>query len=120
MQSHRFFQVYSRESYQGEERRCTPRIYYPIPLRIRIKQTSGEHLEFRTFANDLSTGGFSAHTAMECHAGQKLFFLMRFSLQKGIHAQAPLVAAQGIVLRSEKRFDGSYVFASTVGRRRFI
>jgi hypothetical protein len=120
MQSHKLFRVYSKESYQGEERRCTPRIYYPIPLRIRIKQPSGEHLEFRTFANDLSTSGFSAHTTVECHPGQKLFFLMRFSLQKGIPARAPMVAAQGIVLRSERRFDGSYVFASTVGRHRFI
>jgi hypothetical protein len=120
MQPLRFFSVYSRDSYQGEERRGTPRIHYPLPIRIRIEQSFGGRLEFSAFANDVSAGGFSAHTTVECHPGQRIFFLIRFSLQKGIYMQAAMVAAQGIVLRSEKRFNGSYVFASKLGRRRFI
>jgi hypothetical protein len=120
MKPYRFFRVYSRKKYNGEERRLKPRIYYPIPIRVRTTGCCGERLEFDTFADDLSAGGFSAHTTMEFQPGQKLFFVMRFSLEKGSHLEATTVAAHGIVLRSEKRFNGSYAFASTVDRHRFI
>jgi len=120
MKPYRFFRVYRRKEYEGEERRQKPRIYYPIPIKVRTKGCWGERFEFDTFADDLSAEGFSAHTPMECQPGQKLFFVMKFSLQKGTHLQATTVVAQGTVLRSERRFNGSYVFASTVGRHKFI
>ncbi len=120
MKPYRFFRVYSRKNYEGDERRLKPRIYYPIPIKVRTTGCCGERLEFDIFADDLSAGGFSAHTTMECQPGQNLFLVMKFSLQKGMHLQATTVAAKGKVLRSEKRFNGYYVFASTVDRHKFI
>lgn len=120
MEPQRFFRVYSRKEYDGKERRRKPRIYYPIPIKVRFRESSGERIEFDTVADDMSAGGFSAHSSTECKPGQKLFFWINFSLRKGAYPQATTVAAQGIVLRNEKRLNGLHVFASTVARHRFV
>jgi hypothetical protein len=119
MRPFKLIRICKRKRYNGKERRRKPRIYYPIPIKVRTRGGCGERVEFDIFANDLSAGGFSAYAANECKPGQKLFFIIRFS-SSGKDLQATTVAAQGIVLRSEKRKNGSYVFASTMERRRII
>jgi c-di-GMP-binding flagellar brake protein YcgR len=120
MTAFRSFRVYSRKEYAGEERRRKPRIYYPIPIKIRARGHLGERLEFETIANDFSAGGFSANAPQECQPGRKLFYIIKFSLVKGDHKEAIKIAAYGKVLRSEKRRSGSYTLVSTVERFRFL
>jgi hypothetical protein len=119
MRPFKMLRICNIKGYGGLERRQKPRIYYPISIKIRTREGCGERVEFDVLADDLSAGGFSAHTTKECHPGQKLFFIIRFSTS-GKDLQATTVAAQGIVIRKEIRKNGSYVFASTLNRHRFI
>jgi hypothetical protein len=112
------FRVYKKGEYVGEERRRKTRIYYPIPIKIRFPE-KGELTELGAVAEDLSAGGFSAHTRHECKIGQKLFLIIRFSLAGKPHG-ATTVAAHGTVLRSRQRFDGSYLIAVSLDHYRFI
>jgi hypothetical protein len=120
MEPRRLFRVYSRNKYEGKERRQNPRIYYPIPIKIRFRVDGGERIELDTIADNVSARGFSVRAATECKPGQKLFVLIKFSLRKDHYLQVATVAARGVVLRSEKRMNGSYVFSSTVVRHRFV
>jgi hypothetical protein len=119
MTAFRSFRVYSRKEYSGEERRRKPRIYYPIPIKIRTRGLRGERLEFETIANDFCAGGFSADTPQKCQPGQKLFFIVKFSLAKGAK-EAITLAAHGNVLRTEKRRSGSFTLVSTMEHFRFL
>jgi hypothetical protein len=111
--------ICNRNVYNGKERRRKPRIYYPIPIKIRTRECCGERIEFDAFVDNFSAIGFSAHASKECRPGQKLFFIIKIP-SSGKDPQATTVAAQGIVLRSEMQNNGSYMFASTVDRHRFI
>jgi hypothetical protein len=106
--------------YQGEERRSKPRIYYPIPIKIRGKKRGSNRLEFETVADDLSAGGFSTRVAEEYHSGQRLFLLIHFSLAKDKSIRAAKVAAHGVVLRTRKRYDGMYNLAVAFSNCRFV
>jgi hypothetical protein len=119
MRSFKLLRICDRNEYSGQERRKTPRIYYPIPIKIRTRGCCGERIEFDAFVDDFSAIGFSAHAERECRPGQKLFVILKIP-SSGKDPQATTVAAQGIVLRSEMRKNGSYRFASTVDRHRFI
>jgi c-di-GMP-binding flagellar brake protein YcgR len=120
MKGLRSFQVYSREEYSGEERRRKPRINFPASIKIRTRCHSANRLEFETVAKDLSAGGFSACAPMECRPGQKLFFVVNFSLAKFGGPKAIKIAAYGSILRSSRRLNGSYKIASTITRYRFL
>jgi hypothetical protein len=108
------------KTYQGEERRKKPRIYYPIPIKIRGTKSCGNRLEFDTVTEDLSAGGFSARVSGECSPGQKLFFMLRFSLAKDRSIRAATVAGHGVVLRTRKRYDGMHDFAVAFSHCRFV
>ena len=120
MNSVRQFQVHRGKAYQGKERRLNPRIYYPIPIRVRSTENHHERFELDTIADDLSAGGCSARTPREYQPGQKLSLVIRFSLAQNRQVQAATVVARGVVLRSRKRFDGTYSFAVAFRRYRFI
>jgi hypothetical protein len=120
MQSFKLYRFRSRTAYEGAERRQKPRIYFPVLIKIRANARTGERFEFDTCANDLGAGGFSAHSLREFRQGQQLFCVVRFSLKKVCDLRTTTIAARGIVLRSEKRLDGSYLFASTFDRHRFL
>ncbi len=96
-----------------------PRICHPVPIQIRTKGSRGERIRFEACIDDFSAGGFSAHAATECRPGQELFFVIRIP-SFAEDPRSATVASRGIVLRSEKLDDGSFSFASTVGRHRFI
>jgi hypothetical protein len=120
MQSFKLFQFCGRKAYAGPERRRKPRIYYPIPIKARPAGRAAERFELNTYANNLSAGGFSAPSEREFLPGQRLFFIVRFSLDKSLNARVTAIAAHGTVLRSEVQLDGSYVFASSFDRYRFL
>jgi hypothetical protein len=120
MQTFKLFRFHGRKAYEGEERRRKPRIYYPIPIIVRTAGCSGKRFEFDTYAHNIGAGGFSAPAAKELRPGQKLFFIVKFSLNKIGNLRTTAIAAYGFVLRCEKQNDGSYVFASTFDRHRFI
>jgi hypothetical protein len=119
MRPFKLLQICNRKGYISQERRRRPRIYHPIPIKVRTRGRFGERIEFDAFVDDFNAISFSAHASKECRPGQKLFFIIIIS-SSGKDPQATTIAAQGIVLRSEKRKNGSYVFASTVDRHRFI
>jgi hypothetical protein len=115
----KLFRICDRNGYIGQERRRKPRIYHPIPIKVRTRGCFGERIEFDAFVDDFNAISISAHASKECRPGQKLFFIIIIP-SSGKDPQTTTVAAQGIVLRSETRENGSYVFASTVDRHRFI
>jgi hypothetical protein len=120
MNTVRLFRAINGKGYQGEERRKKPRIYYPIPIQVRGKKSGSARLQFDTIAEDLSAGGFSACTEQEFQQGQRLFLKIRFSLAQNRSLQSATVVANGIVLRTKNRYDGSNRFAVQIVRFRFI
>ena len=104
----------------GDERRQKPRICFPIPIKVRGGSVRDERFEFDTVANDLSAGGFSANATRELLPGERLFLLIQFSLAGSRVSQAPIVAAYGIVSRTEKKQNGHCRFAVELKRYRFL
>ncbi len=114
------FQKRGVEGDAEDERRRKPRISYPIPIKVRGVDNCGESFEFDTVADDLSAGGFSAHTTQELLPGQNLFVVIHFSLAQSHPRRAPVVAAHGTVSRIVKQQNGSYKFATKMRLYRFL
>ncbi|HYK90299.1 MAG TPA: PilZ domain-containing protein [Acidobacteriota bacterium] len=102
------------------ERRHKPRLYDPIPVKVRGAGPDGKRFEFDTIAKDISAGGLCAPAPGIIRAGEELTFHIRFSLAPGRQTQAPTVSARGTVLRSEEMPDGSSRFAVAFNLRRVL
>jgi hypothetical protein len=110
----------SDKNFKGPERRRKPRIYDSIPLRVRGVGGKGKRYEFESIASNLSAGGICSIAPRTVESGEKLLFLIRFSRLGSMPVVAPAVLAKGIVLRSQKRPDGTYQFAAAFTRHRFL
>ena len=120
MEINQAFRNSSDNAFKGSERRLKPRIYDSIPLRVRRVEEKGKRYEFESVACDLSAGGIRLTAPSAVEKGEKLTFLIRFSLFGSMPAVAPILLAKGVVLRSHKRPDGSYQFAAAFTRHRFL
>jgi len=97
------------------DRRKHPRLPGPIPLKVR----SGSRA-LAAVAQNVSAGGLAATAPEEFEVGEKLRFEIRFAAAGSNPVTAPEVSVQGIVLRSEKRPDGTFAFAAAFTNRRGI
>ncbi len=102
------------------ERRKKPRIYDPIPVRVRGVDPDGHHFEFDTVAKNISAGGLWAPAPRILRAGDELTFQIRFALAGSKPAQAPTVSTRGKVVRSEELPDGTSQFAAAFTLRRIL
>ena len=107
-------------SYKGKDRRLKPRIYYPIPIKVRGKEDNGRQFEFDTIAENIGSGGLSASINHECRVGQRLFIVIKFSLAKDPMLRGASVAVHGTVLRTKKLQDGTSVFAAAIDHHRIL
>jgi hypothetical protein len=97
------------------DRREHPRIHYPIPLRVQ-----GSDFAFDTIVDDLSAGGVRSRSFRKLWEGDKLLFMVDFSLA-GSHAETkPVMSAQGFVKRVRDLQDGTFEFAAKFTQFHFL
>jgi hypothetical protein len=102
------------------DRRRYPRIYDPVPVRVRGVHAGGEQFEFDTIAKNVSAGGICAPTPHLLNVGEEVSLQIRFSRAGSSPSQAPTVSARGRILRSEQLLNGSVLFAAAFIRRRIV
>jgi hypothetical protein len=109
MNSGRFRGIYSS---MQTERRSKPRIYVPVPLRVRGKAEGGESYEFETVARNIGAGGVCAAAPRVLMPGERLSLEIRFALAGSRPATAPVISTHGVVLRVEPLDQGRSLFVA--------
>lgn len=95
------------------ERRRSPRIHFPIPVKVR-----GNGYELETVVDDLGAGGICLRLPREVAIGESLSFLVEFSMTRKrkttepIGRRAPRISARGIVMRVRDLEDGTFQLAA--------
>ena len=102
------------------ERRQKPRIYDPIFVVVRGSDTSGNKYQFSTIARNIGPGGICAYTPQLMEAGEKITVHIKFARAGSTPSEAPRVAASAVVVRVEKQFNGSFLFAASFLLYRFL
>lgn len=95
------------------ERRRKPRMYDPVPVRIRGKGEDSETYSFETVTRDLGAGGLCASAPRMMHKGEKLIIRIRFSVPGTKPVQAPVVSVRATVVRVNESSDGACIFAAS-------
>ncbi len=102
------------------ERREKIRIYDPIFVTVRGTDASGNPYRFNTIARNIGPGGLCAYTPQVMEAGEEITVQIRFARAGSAPSEAPVVAASAVVLRVEKQFNNSYLFAASFLLYRFL
>ena len=102
------------------ERRRKSRIYDPIFIVVQGADDSGRGYQFSSIARNIGPGGLCAYTPRIMKAGDKLTIRIRFARAGSEPSEAPTVEASAVVLRVEKQFNGSYLFAVSFLLCRFL
>lgn len=102
------------------ERRKKIRIYDPIFVTVRGTDVSGNPYSFNTIARNIGPGGLCAYTPQVMDAGEEITVQIRFARAGSKPSEAPVVAASAVVLRVEKQFNHSYLFAASFLLYRFL
>ncbi len=97
------------------DRRRHPRIYYPMPLTVRVGDS-----EFETVVRDLSAGGLCARLPVQVSVGQTLEFALEFSRAGSKPDMAPRVSARGVATRARELGHGEFEFAARFTSYRFV
>jgi hypothetical protein len=108
------------ESSPKPERRQKTRIYDPIFVVVRGTDVFGNAYRFSSIARNIGPGGLSAYTPQLMEVGDKITIQIRFARAGCEPRQAPLVEASAEILRVEKQFNGSYLFAASFLLYRFL
>ena len=102
------------------ERRRKPRLYDPVFVVVRGSDACGKTYQFSTIARNIGSGGLCAYTPQIMKTGEKLRIHIRFARAGSKPLEAPAIAARAVVLRVEKQFNGSYLFAASFLLHRFV
>lgn len=102
------------------DRRRKPRINDPVPIIVRGSDGHGKNYRFNTIACNIGAGGVCAAAPRFMVAGEKILLYVRFALAGSKPFKAPAMAARAVVLRAEKRPDGSFLFAASFLLHRFL
>jgi hypothetical protein len=73
-----------------------------MPVKVQ-----GSHLEFDTIVDNLSAGGICSRSLRKISKGEKLRFLVEFSIVGSFPKTAPKISARGVVTRVRDLHDGS-------------
>jgi hypothetical protein len=102
------------------DRRRKPRISDPVPIIVRGSDRNGKNYRFNTIACNIGAGGVCAAAPRSMAAGEEILLYVRFALAGSKPSKAPAMAARAVVLRTERRTDGSYIFAASFLLHRFL
>jgi hypothetical protein len=105
---------------ENVERRKMPRIYFSFPALIRGANGLGEAFETDTVLDNLSAGGFYLRLTHGILPGAKVFVVIQLSADSGKKTIAPRVAANGFVVRAERRSPGNWGIGVAFHRHRFL
>jgi c-di-GMP-binding flagellar brake protein YcgR len=111
---------FRRKTTLGSERRRFVRINEPVEAIVRGTDESGERFEFKTALGNLSAGGLYLLIPRSVTPGERLDIIVRLCLAGRPGIRAPMIAAQGLVLRSEKRGESLYGLAAEFLGHRFL
>ncbi len=102
------------------DRRRTLRLYEPISVTVRGERAEGDRFEFETVARDVGGGGLCAVASRILNTGEKLRFIIQFARAGTRPFHAPIVIAQGVVLRVQELSEGTFLFAAAFTMRGVI
>ena len=100
------------------ERRKKPRISTPFPITVHGINEKGERYQFETLIDNLSVGGVYLRHGERIDPYSKLELFIQLSESAG--KSAPVIKAEGIVLRTELKTDGLFGLAVVFTNHRFI
>ncbi|MDM7996241.1 MAG: hypothetical protein QUT30_11235 [Acidobacteriota bacterium] len=102
------------------ERRKKIRIYDPVFVVVEGTDACGNRYRFTTIARNIGPGGLCAYTPQVMETGEKISVRIRFARAGSTPQEAPTVAASAVVIRVEKQFNDSYLFAASFLLYRFL
>ncbi len=102
------------------ERRKKLRLAMPFPSLVRSVGARRDRFEMQGVLDDLSSCSLNLRLARPVELGARLFLVVRLSTRLALDVPAPLVALQGVVLRTEQRSDVSYGIVVLFTRHRFL
>lgn|SRR5262249_52028653 len=103
------------------ERRVSPRIDAPYPVRVRSVDSNGHKFKEETFLENLSGGGLYVRLRRKLVVGAPVSLAVRLSTEPARELPAVRLAARGIVLRVEPpQADGTFGTAIEFQQRRVL
>jgi hypothetical protein len=106
--------------YGGAERRMKPRLRGPFPSLVRGVEAGGEAFEAETVLDDISAVGLHLQLKRRVETGTPVFVVTMLKRSSEPETCAPRVALRCVVLRSERRRDGSFSIAASILHHRFL
>jgi hypothetical protein len=93
------------------ERRRKERMAFALPVSVSGSEGGGKEYQFETIARDIGAGGLCAFAPRKMKLGETLSLRVRFAHPGSRAIQAPEVTMRGLVVRTEARPTGLYMFA---------
>ncbi|MBN2321305.1 MAG: PilZ domain-containing protein [Acidobacteria bacterium] len=97
----------------NKERRKYSRLRDPLPVVVRSINRREKPFQFNSITQDIGAGGLCAVAPRLLRLGEKINLHIRFAVPGSNPPQAPSASARAVVLRTEKRPDGTCVFAAS-------
>jgi len=95
------------------ERRRNARMKDPVPVIVRSINRREKPFQFYSITRDISGSGLCAVAPRILRRGEKINLHIRFAVPGSNPSIAPSASARAVVLRTEKRSDGTCFFAAS-------
>jgi hypothetical protein len=103
------------------ERRAKPRIWCSYPAKVSGQDASGRAFEESAALDNLSASGLLIHLRTEIQPEANLSIVFRASRTSPLgQGKGPVIAVEGIVLRTQKQEDGFFGVAVKIHNHRFL
>jgi hypothetical protein len=103
------------------ERRAKPRILCSYPAKVSGRDASGRAFDESTALDNLSSNGLFLHLRTEIPAETIISVIFRFSKTAALgQGKGPLIAVDGVVVRSQKEANGIFGVAVKIQNHRFL
>jgi hypothetical protein len=96
------------------------RISAPFPVRIRGVSAAGKRLQFEAELDNLGAGGLYMRAMQDIRRWSRIMIRIRLSLAADKDEKAAVVAARGVVVRTELQPDHRLGYAIAFRGYRFI
>jgi hypothetical protein len=97
----------------GSERGHNSKLREPLPVIVRSINRREKPFQFHSITRDISAGGLCAVAPRILRRGEKINLHIRFAVPGSNPPMAPSASARAVVLRTEKRSDGTCFFAAS-------
>jgi c-di-GMP-binding flagellar brake protein YcgR len=102
------------------ERRRFARIAEPVEAKVRGEDSGGDRFELQTTLANLSAGGLYLLSSRRISPGEKLNVVVRLCQAGRKRIRAPIIAAEVVVRRIDRRDAGTYGVAAELLHHRFL